>query len=65
MKKDEAKKGLADTADKDGVWMAATNDSDDEHMADDEFNDLKISGEELFFFKEDNNKSNKELTNEP
>ena len=45
MKKDEAKKGLADTADKDGVWMAATNDSDDEHMADDEFNDLKISGE--------------------
>ena len=44
--------------------MAATNNSDDEHMADDKFDDFKISEERLFFFKEDNNESNKELINE-
>ena len=64
MKRDEAKKELANTADEDGVWMAATNDSDDKCMADDEFDDFEISEEELFFFEEDNNESNKELTNE-
>ena len=44
--------------------MAATNYSNDEHMADNKFDDFKISEEELFFFKEDNNEINKELTNE-
>ena len=63
MKRDEAKRELANTTDEDGVWMAATNDSNNKHMADNEFDDFEISEEELFFF-EDNNESNKELTNE-
>ena len=42
--------------------MALANDSDDEWMADDEFDDFEISEEDLFFYEQDKNKPNKELT---
>ena len=38
-----------------GVWMAITNDSGDEQMADNKFDDFTISEEELFFKDEDRN----------
>ena len=52
-KKEEFKKETANTADdKDGIWMAFTNDSGDKHIAndeDDEFDDFTIRQDELFF----------------
>ena len=47
--KDEPKKELANTVVEDGVWMAVTNASDDEGMADTEFEDFTIAEDELFF----------------
>ena len=47
--KEEPKKEVASTAEEDGVWMAMANNSDDENMADSEFDDFTVSEEELFF----------------
>ena len=40
---------MASAAAEDGVWMAIVNNSDDEHMADDEFDDFTISEDDIFF----------------
>ena len=43
----------ANTAgDEDGVWMAIVSNSDDEEMADNKFDDFKISDDDLFIFEE-------------
>ena len=51
-KKEEPKRESANTADEEGVWMAVAKDSDDENMADDEFEDFVISTDDLFYFDE-------------
>ena len=62
----ELKKGDQVTAniaeEEDGVWMAIANNSDDEEMADDEFNDFEISDDDLFIFEESENSKVSDLT---
>ena len=57
--KEEPKKESANAAkDEDGVWMAVAEASDDEDMADSEFDDFAISDDELFFFEDENEDDN-------
>ena len=44
---------MASAAAEDRVWMAIANDSDDEHMANDEFDDFAISEDDIFFSDEE------------
>ena len=47
--KEEPKKETASAAAEDGVWMAIVNNSNDEHMADNEFNNFTISEDDISF----------------
>ena len=49
----KSKKEVASTAEEDSVWMAMANNSDDENMANSEFNDFTVSEEDLFFKKDE------------
>jgi hypothetical protein len=46
-----------------GVWMTMVNNSDDEHMADDKFNDFTISEDDIFFSEEEEEEEIQGLTN--
>ena len=59
-KKEEPKKESANAAEEEGVWMAVASDSDNECMADDEFDDFEISEDDLFFFDEESDNGNNE-----
>ena len=59
--KEELKKEVASTAEEDSVWMAMANNSDDENMANSEFDDFTVLEEELFF-KEDEDNNVMDLT---
>jgi hypothetical protein len=63
-KKEEPKKEMASTAVEEGVWMAVVNNSNDKHMANDEFNDFTIS-EDNIFFSEEKEEEIQRLTNHP
>ena len=52
-KKEELKKETASVVVEEGVWMAAVNDSDDENMADNKFDNLTISEDDMFFSEEE------------
>ena len=52
--KEELKKETASAVVEEGVWMAITNDSEDEHMANSEFDNFTISEEDLLFSDEGN-----------
>ena len=55
-KKEEPKKETANAVDKgEGVWIAVVSDSDNENMADDEFDDFTILDNNLFFEDNDGN----------
>ena len=60
--KEESKKETVSTVVEEGVWMAIANDSGDEHMADDEFNNFTILEDDIFFSDEEN-KGIQTLTN--
>jgi hypothetical protein len=62
-KKEEPKKETASAAVEEGVWMAMVNDSDDEHMADDQFNNFTISEDDIFFSEEEEEEEIQRLTN--
>ena len=47
-----------------GVWMAAVNDSNDENMADDEFNDFTISEDDMVFSEEEDKEGIKKITSQ-
>ena len=53
--KKDLKKDSANIAggEEDGVWMAIANNSGDEDMADNEFDDFTISDDDLFFFEDE------------
>ena len=57
-KKDKAelKKEIASAVVEEGVWMAITNDSEDERMADNKFHNFTILEEDLFFSDKENEK---------
>ena len=61
-KKEELKKETAGIVVEEGVWMAAVNDSDDENMADDEFNNFVISEDNMFFSEEKDEEEIEKLT---
>ena len=63
-KKEDPKKESANTVEdnEDGVWMAIASDSDDESMANDEFEDFTISDNDIFFFEEEESNED-EVTN--
>ena len=52
-KKEELKEETAGVVVEEGVWMAAVNDSDDENMADNKFDNFTISEDDMFFSEED------------
>ena len=59
-KREEPKKKTANASDEgEGVWMAVVSNSDNENMADNEFDDFTISDDDLFF--EDNNGNTKAI----
>jgi hypothetical protein len=41
--------------DEEGIWMAVINDSSNEDMADNEFEDFEVAKDDLFFFENDEN----------
>ena len=47
-----------------GVWIAAVNNSDDENMANDKFDDLTISEDDMFFSEEEDKEEIKKLTSQ-
>ena len=56
LKKEEPKKETANATDEgEGVWMAVLSNSDDENIADDEFDNFTISDNDLFFEDNDGN----------
>ena len=61
-KKEELKKEMASVVVEEGVWMAAVNDSNDENMADDKFNDFTISEDNMFFSEEEDEEGIEKLT---
>ena len=61
--KDKPKGGAANVAgDKDSVWMAIANDSGDEYTADNEFDNIILTDDDVFFFDEENEREVSELT---
>jgi hypothetical protein len=46
-------------SEEDGVWMAVTSDSNNENMADNEFDDFMVSDDDLFIYKDKYNKESK------
>ena len=53
--KEEQKKKTASAVAEEGVWMAIANDSGDEQMADNKFDNFTISEDKLFFEDKDRN----------
>jgi hypothetical protein len=51
--KDGKRKSVNAVEDNEGIWMAVTNDSGDEEMADNEFEDFEVAKDDLFFFEND------------
>ena len=60
--KDRSKESANVAGDEEGVWMAIANDSGDEEMADNEFEDFTISNDDLFFFQDDEDSEEDEVT---
>ena len=60
LKRDEAKKETTTVAEEEGVWMTMTDTLDDEAMEydDNEYDDFSISGDEEFFYNEDEDEEN-------
>jgi hypothetical protein len=58
--KKDLKKDSANIAggEEDGVWMAIANNSGDEDMADNKFDDFTISDDDLFFFEDEDKDGN-------
>ena len=63
VKKEELKKETA-SVEVEGVWMAAVNDSNDENMANDKFDDFTISEDDMFFSEEEDKEGIKKLTSQ-
>jgi hypothetical protein len=54
---------MASAATEERIWMAMVNNSDDEHMADNEFNNFTILKNDIFFSEEENKEEIQRLTN--
>ena len=61
--KDRSKDSANIVGDEEGVWMAVANDSGDEEMANNEFEDFTISNDDLFFFQDDMDSEEEDIIN--